>query len=143
VASAEEIRLGRLAVKRGVCTDEQVIALLRARNQDPSGPDLGVLLLQKGALTPQLLAELQRQVAQGEGAPATSRHERSTDHEISVSSAREAIARECLDEAVVFLREKGKRDEALKELRRLADEFADTESGNRARAILDEVGRGA
>ena len=141
MASADEIRLGRLAVKRGVCTDEQVIALLRTRNQDPAGPDLGVLLLQKGAITPQLLAELQRAAAQGEGAPATSRHERSTDHEISVSSAREAIARECLDEAVVFLREKGKRDEALKELRRLAAEFADTESGNRARAILDEVAR--
>lgn len=144
MASPEEIRLGRLVVKRGVCTDEQVLALLRVRNQDPTGPDLGVILLQRGLLGPQLLAELQRAVAQGEGTPATSRHEASTDHEVSVSSAREAIARECLNEAVAALRgANAGREEALRELRRLAAEFSDTESGNRARAVLDEVGRGA
>lgn len=139
MASQEEIRLGRLAVKRGLVTEEQVLSLLRVRNAAPQGPDLGLLLVQKGHVGPQVLAELQQAAEQGEGAVAPSRHEASTDHEISLSSAREAIARASLDEAVEALR-RGERGEATKELRRLAADFSDTESGNRAREVLDSMG---
>lgn len=139
MASPDEIRLGRLAVKRGLVTEEQVLALLRQRNAAPQGPDLGVLLVQRGHVGPQALADLQRAAEAGEGTQAPSRHEASTDHEISLGSAREAIARASLDEAVEALR-RGERAEATKELRRLTTDFRDTESGNKAREVLDSLG---
>jgi hypothetical protein len=140
VADEHEIQLGRLAVKRGFVTEEQVLTALRARNQDPAGPGLGELLVARGLLPRGILDALSEAVRRGEGKPAARprRDEMSTEHEISLGTAREAIARESLEEAQAAL--KTRRDEALRELRRLADEFADTESGNRARALLEQHG---
>jgi hypothetical protein len=142
MASEVEIRLGRLVVKRGLATEEQLLQALRQRNQAPGGPDLGQLLVQKGLLTPPVLAALQRDAAEGKGqvpAAKPARHEVTTDHQINLGSAREAIARECLDEALANMGKK--KDEAVKELARLAAEFADTESGNRAKEVLRAVGK--
>lgn len=142
MASQQEIELGRLAVARGLVTEEQVLTTLRARNQAPDGPDLGALLVARGLVPGALVEALRGAVARGEGAPAPrrrpARDEMSTEHEISLGSAREAIARETLEEAQAALATR--RDEALRELRRLADEFPDTESGNRARELLAELG---
>lgn len=141
MASQQEIELGRLAVKRGFVTEEQVLTALRARNQDPDGPDLGALLVMKGLLPAGVLVALRQAQARGEaGGPARPRRdELSTEHEISLGGAREAIARESLDEAEALLRTP-RHDEGVRELRRLAEEFADTESGNRARELLAELG---
>ena len=54
---------------------------------------------------------------------------------ISLGSAREAVARECFNEAKSQL--EANPEGAVREIRRLADEFEDTESGNAARAFLD------
>jgi hypothetical protein len=142
VASEDEIQLGRLAVKRGFVTEEQVLTVLRARNDDPAGPDLGALLGARGLVPPLAVAALREAVARGEGRPAARRDEMSTEHEISLSGAREAIARETLEEAQEHL-DDGRRDEGVRELRRLAEDFPDTESGNRARALLEGLGERA
>lgn len=138
MADEHEIQLGRLAVKRGFVTEEQVLTALRARNQDPGGPGLGALLVARGLLPRGIMDALEEAVTRGEGRQARRRDEMSTEHEISLGGAREAIARESLEEAQARLQTS--RDEALRELRRLADEFADTESGNRAKALLEEHG---
>lgn len=139
MASEQEIQLGRLAVKRGFVTEEQVLTALHARNRDPQGPDLGHLLVKQGLLPAGIMAALREAVQRGEGAPPSRRRdEMSTEHEISLGGAREAIARESLEEARALL--DTRRDEAVKELRRLADEFADTESGNHARQLLKQLG---
>jgi hypothetical protein len=141
VADEREIQLGRLAVKRGFVTEEQVLQTLHVRNQSPSGPTLGELLVARGFLPKGIMDALNEAVMRGEGKPAARprRDEMSTEHEISLGGAREAIARESLEEAQAHL--KTNREEALKELRRLADEFPDTESGNRARALLEQHGK--
>jgi hypothetical protein len=140
VASEQEIQLGRLAVKRGFVTEEQVLTALHARNKDPLGPDLGHLLVKQGLLPAGIMAALREAVVRGEGAapPRHRRDEMSTEHEISLGGAREAIARESLEEARALI--DSRRDEAVKELKRLAEEFADTESGNRARQLLKQLG---
>lgn len=141
MADELEIQLGRLAVKRGFVTEEQVLTTLRVRNQNPAGPSLGALLVERGLLPKGIMEALDEAVRRGEGkkpAARPRRDEMSTEHEISLGGAREAIARESLEEAQAAL--KTNRDEALKELRRLADEFPDTESGNRARALLEQHG---
>lgn len=142
MASQQEIQLGRLAVQRGFVTEEQVLVALRARNQDPQGPDLGEVLVRKGLVPAGVMAALRQAQARGEVAlPARpSRDELSTEHEISLGGAREAIARDSLEEARALL-STPRRDEAVRELRRLAEEFADTESGNRARELLAELGK--
>lgn len=141
MASQQEIQLGRLAVQRGFVTEEQVLTALRARNQDPDGPDLGALLVEKGLVPPGVMVALRQAQARGEGGgPARPRRdEMSTEHEISLGTAREAIARESLEEAEALL-STPRREEGVRELRRLADEFADTESGNRARELLAALG---
>jgi hypothetical protein len=125
VATEEEVRLGRIAVQRGFATEEQVIDALRARNA--AGGDLGDLLVARG-LVPR--AELPRLREQAKGARPAARDEVSTDHEISIAGTREILARDQLTEALKAV----KRDprNALRELKRLAEEFPDTESGVRA-----------
>lgn len=135
MAEEGEIALARLAVERRLVTQEQVLAALRARNAEPSGPDLGARLVARGHLAAATLAELRGAVARGESAPA--RHEASTDHMIPLSSTREAIARECLREALELL--DTNRAEALVELERLSEDFQDTESGLAAQAKLTEL----
>lgn len=139
MANEAEIKLGRLAVERGLVTEAQVLDALRERNADLAGPDLGAVLVRRGLLDAPTREELARAVAAGAAAAPRQRHDMSTDHMIPLEGAREAIARECLAEAQAAL----ERDPegARRELRRLAEEFADTESGARARALLEE-GRG-
>lgn len=140
MASEAEIQLGRLAVSRGLATQEQVLAALHQRNADPDGVDLGERLAGAGLLTPPALAELRAAVAGGAAVAPPKRHEAATDLEIPLGPAREMIARECLEEAKRFLASDPKA--ATLELRRLVDEFPDTESGNRARTLLSELERG-
>lgn len=144
MASEQEIALGRLAVSRGFLTEEQALTALRARNQDPDGPDLGGLLVHEGLVPAAVMQALRQALERGEGAaPARpARDEMSTEHEISLGNAREAIARDSLEEARALLTT-ARRDEALRELRRLAADFADTESGNRARELLARLDAGA
>jgi hypothetical protein len=137
VASEQEIQLGRLAVKRGFLTEEQVLAILRDRNEDAAGPDLGALLVARGLMTAPIVGALQEAVKRGEGKPASRRDEMSTEHEISLGGAREAIARASLEEAQALVRSRPA--EARAELVRLAAEFADTESGNRAKKLLETM----
>lgn len=138
MASEEEIRLGKLVVQRKLCTDEQVLSTLRERNEDADGPALGVRLVGKGFFSEYVLTELNRVLDVGEdGAPTRPRHQASTERHISLGSARESVARECLTEAKSQLNTN--REEALKEIKRLADEFQDTESGNAAKALLEEL----
>lgn len=137
MASEQEIQLGRLAVKRGFLTEEQVLAILRDRNADAAGPDLGALLVARGLVTQPIVAALKEAVKRGEGKPAARRDEMSTEHEISLGGAREAIARASLEEAQALV--KSRPAEAVAELQRLAQEFADTESGNRARKLLEQL----
>jgi hypothetical protein len=133
VATEDEIRLGRLAVKRGYATEEQVLDALRERNaQGPRG-DLGRVLAARGLVTAPVLEQLKAEAAGGGGAPsfgAVDRADASTDHAISITGTREVIARDQVEEALLAAR----RDPrvALRELRRLAQEFSDTESGVRA-----------
>ena len=136
MAEQGEIALARLAVERRLVTQEQVLAALRERNAAPVGPDLGERLVARGHLTAALLAELRVALARGESPPA--RHEASTDHMIPLSSTREAIARECLREAIEMLATN--RAEAIVELQRLREDFQDTESGLAAQAKLAELG---
>ncbi|RMG06548.1 MAG: hypothetical protein D6731_25520 [Planctomycetota bacterium] len=139
MASEAEIRLGRLVVERGLCTQAQVVAALNERNEDPAGPELGERLVAKGYFSAYVLAELRRVLERGaDGSPLRPRHEASTERNISLGSAREAIARECLNEAKARLEDD--RAAALQEIRRLAEEFDDTDSGAEARALLDELG---
>jgi hypothetical protein len=126
VATEEEVRLGRIAVQRGFATEEQVIDALRVRNK--SGGDLGELLVSRGLVPAAELPRL-RQAAKSAPAPR-SRDDVDTDHEISITGTREILAREQLAEALNAVA----RDPsgALRELKRLAAEFPDTESGVRA-----------
>jgi hypothetical protein len=139
MASPVEIKLGRLVVDRGLCTQEQVIVALKERNADPEGPTLGARLVAKGFFSDYVLKELERVVETGvDGRPARGRHEASTERNIHLGSAREAIARECLNEARAQL--DLDRDAALREIRRLAEEFQDRESGVAASELLRELG---
>jgi hypothetical protein len=81
-----------------------------------------------------VLQELRKAVALGLARERRDRHEVSTDHQISLTGAREAIARESLAEAQRELRKN--REAAVREIRRLVEEFSDTESGNRAAELL-------
>lgn len=138
MASDEEIKLGKLVVARGLCTDEQVIGALRERNDDPDGPGLGERLAKAGFFSEYVLNELLRVLDSDEdGNPQRPRHEASTERNISLGSAREAVARECLNEAKSQL--VANRDAAIQEIRRLAAEFQDTESGNSAASLLAEL----
>lgn len=139
MASEGEIKLGRLAIERGLVTEAQVLEALRERNADLAGPDLGVVLVRRGLLDEAARADLARAVAAGAAAAPRERPDVSTDPMIPLEGAREAIARECLDEAQAALRRDP--EGARRELRRLAEEFADTESGARARALLEELRR--
>lgn len=125
MAEQNEIELARLAVERRLVTQEQVLAALRLRNADPQGPDLGQRLVQAGHLSPAVLVELR--AAQARGEVPRPRHEASTDHMIPLGSTREVIARECLREAIELLA--SDRERALIELRRLTEDFMDTQSG--------------
>ena len=138
MATADEIKLGRLAVNRGYLSQEQVLAVLRVRNAAPEGPTLGALLVERGLLSQEQLAELRSSLLRGE--EARDRREVSTEREISLAGPREMIARACLEEALAALGRD--REGALKELARLASEFGDTESGNKALVHLKvEQGR--
>lgn len=134
MAEQNEIELARLAVDRRLVTQEQVLAALRLRNADPHGPDLGERLVQAGHLTPAVLDELYQARARGE--VPRPRHEASTDHMIPLGSTREVIARECLREAIEML--ETDRPRALVELRRLTEDFMDTQSGVEASARLSQ-----
>jgi len=140
VASEAEIRLGRLAVERGLATEEQVLAALRERNAEPEGADLGDRLTAAGVLAEGDLRDLRAAVAAGAAAAPRPRHEAATDLEIPLGPAREMIARESLNEIQSLL--PGRQDEAAHALRRLSEEFPDTESGNRARTLLRELEEG-
>jgi hypothetical protein len=131
MATEEEVRLGRLVVQRKHATEAQVVDALRERNARPKGPDLAAVLEARGLLTSELARKLRDAVAKGEGlSPALARDEASTDHEISLGSTREVIARDQLEEALRAAKAQPKM--AYRELRRLAKEFRDTESGVRA-----------
>ena len=132
MASGDEIKLGRLAVQKGLLSQEQVLAALRVRNAAPAGPALGAVLVEKGLLSPAQLAELSASLERGED--PRDRREVSTEQEISLSGTREAIARACLEEALAALGRD--RQGALRELARLSSEFGDTESGNKALSHL-------
>ena len=132
MADTDEIKLGRLAVSRGLCSQEQVLSALRARNAAPEGPTLGTILVERGLVTLEALSELRAALLRGE--EQRERHEASTEREISLGGTREAIARACLEEALTALPKD--RPGALRELERLAAEFGDTESGNKALAHL-------
>lgn len=134
MAEQNEIELARLAVERRLVTQEQVLAALRLRNADPAGPDLGQRLVQTGHLTPEALDELRQ--AQARGEVPRPRHEASTDHMIPLGSTREVIARECLREAIEML--ETDRERALVELRRLTEDFMDTQSGVEASQRLSQ-----
>jgi hypothetical protein len=134
MAEQNEIELARLAVERRLVTQEQVLAALRQRNADPQGPDLGQRLVQSGHLTREALDELQQ--AQARGEVPRPRHEASTDHMIPLGSTREVIARECLREAIEML--ETDRERALVELRRLTEDFMDTQSGVEASERLKQ-----
>lgn len=134
MAEQNEIELARLAVERRLVTQEQVLAALRLRNADPAGPDLGQRLVQTGHLTPEALDELPQ--AQARGEVPRPRHEASTDHMIPLGSTREVIARECLREAIEML--ETDRERALVELRRLTEDFMDTQSGVEASQRLSQ-----
>lgn len=136
MANESEIQLGRLIVERSLATQEQVLQTLRERNADPEGPDLGARLVEKGILSATQLDDLSAAASAAQSRQA--RDEATTDHMIPLGSAREAIARECLREAEAALATD--QAGALKELKRLSEEFADTESGNRAGALLREHG---
>lgn len=132
MATEEEVRLGRIAVQLGFATEEQVIDALRARNA--AGGDLGDVLVQRG-LVPR--PELPRLRAEAKAPPrARSRDDASTDHEISITGTREILARDQLAEALRAMPRDPRA--ALRELRRLAQDFPDTESGVRA----DQEARG-
>ena len=134
MAEQNEIELARLAVERRLVTQEQVLAALRLRNADPQGPDLGERLVQTGHLSSEVLDELRQ--AQARGEVPRPRHEASTDHMIPLGSTREVIARECLREAIEML--ETDRERALIELRRLTEDFMDTQSGVEASQRLAE-----
>tara|TARA_R110002072_G_scaffold3940_1_gene28157 strand:- start:532 stop:945 length:414 start_codon:yes stop_codon:yes gene_type:complete len=134
MAEQNEIELARLAVERRLVTQEQVLAALRLRNADPQGPDLGERLVQTGHLSSEVLDELRQ--AQARGEVPRPRHEASTDHMIPLGSTREVIARECLREAIEMLGTD--RERALIELRRLTEDFMDTQSGVEASQRLAE-----
>jgi hypothetical protein len=127
VATEEDVRLGRIAVQRGFATEEQVIDALRVRNK--SGGDLGECLVQRGLVPQGELARL-REAAKQPAAPSRGRDDVSTDHEISITGTREILARDQLAEALRALPHDPRA--ALRELKRLAKEFPDTESGVRA-----------
>lgn len=140
MATEAEIKLGRLVVTRGLATDAQVLAALRERNADPDGPDLGQRLVAMGLFSGYVCEELKR-VATGSPEERRPRHEQSTDAMISLGTAREAISRECLNEAIAMLGPS--RKAALEEIARLAEEFSDTESGLKAKSVLEaERGKG-
>lgn len=130
MATEEEVRLGRLVVTRGHATEEQVLNALRERNAKPRGPDLAAILEARGLVPPPTIEELRRAVARGEGLASFDRNEASTDHEISIHGTREVIARDQLEEALRAA--KAQPRVAHRELKRLAEEFRDTESGVRA-----------
>ena len=132
MATEEEVRLGRLAVKQGHATEAQVLDALRERNAKPAGGDLGAILEARGLVTREVLAALRKSVAAGDGKLPLGkpREDQSTDHEISLESTREVIARDQLEEALRISKKQPKA--ALKELERLAKDFRDTESGVRA-----------
>jgi hypothetical protein len=136
MADAEEIEIGRLAVERDLVTQEQVLSALRARNADPTGPDLGQRLVAAGRLGAEALAALRAAVTRG--ARARPRSEASTDHAIPLGNTREAIARECLREAEEQL--PTNHEAAVQELRRLSEDFSDTESGVAAKKRLESLG---
>ena len=137
MASEAEIKLGRLAVERRLATEEQVLGALRERNADPHGPELGERLVARGLFSGYVLSELRRALSSGPVVSSQARADASTEHALPLGPTREAIARECLREAEDALA--SDRAAALLELRRLAAEFSDTESGNRAHALLGEL----
>ena len=136
MAAQAEIKLGRLVVERGLCTQEQVIVALKERNADPEGATLGERLVAKGFFSDYVLKELERVVATGaDGRPTRQRHEASTERNISLGSAREAIARECLNEARALIDDdRDNADEGPGLVQALA--------GEEARDMLRELGLG-
>ena len=129
MATEEEVRLGRLAVMRGLATEEQVLDALRVRNRAESG-DLGAMLAERGLVTQAVLEDLRAAAKRGEGAVAKNRLDASTELAVSLGNTREILARDQLEEALrAAPRDPGG---ALSELRRLAHDFRDTESGGRA-----------
>jgi hypothetical protein len=130
VATDEEVRLGRLIVRLGHATEEQVLDALRERNRSPKGPDLASILETRGVVSPAVVAKLRKETASGGGAVLFTRAEASTEHEISIQSTREVLARDQLDEALRLAKTEPKLGH--RDLKRLAEEFRDTESGVRA-----------
>ena len=138
MASTHELELGRVLVNQGLLTQEQVLSLVRTRNEAPSGPELGALTLDRGLVSAAQLTQAQKDVAAGKGKWVVARDQMETNCEISLSATREAVARECLSEALARL--DADRAQAVQELRRLAEDFSDTESGNRALEHLRALG---
>src|SRR5947208_149485 len=128
MASDDELRLGRLAVKHGLVTEQQVIDALQSRSGE-----LGDVLVARGHLGRDRLAKVRDLVRQGQGA-APSRYEATTNAEIAIGGTREILARDQLDDALAAVKKNPAG--ALRDLRRLAGEFADTESGVRAEVEL-------
>ena len=122
----DDVRLGRLVVSRGLATEEQIIEALRARSM--SGEDLGAVLVRRGLVPAAALDGLRK--AAKEAPLPTGRDDASTDFEISITGTREILARDQLLEALRTMPRDPRA--ALRELRRLAKDFQDTESGVRA-----------
>jgi polyhydroxyalkanoate synthesis regulator phasin len=128
LADPQDIELGRLLVARGLLTQEQALALVRECNAEQRG--LSELVVVRGFASQQVVDRL-RELTDGETrSPVARRADASTEHEISLTTVREQVARACLEEALAAL--PSDRSGAFRELRRLATEFSDTESGNRA-----------
>ncbi|MCA8923908.1 MAG: hypothetical protein KDD82_19005 [Planctomycetes bacterium] len=137
MANPHEIELGRLLVARGLLTHEQVLALVREGNAD--GRELADLVVVRGHASQQVVDRLQEIIHNETRSPLARRADASTEHEISLTGVRESIARACLEEALAMLPKD--RGEAHRELRRLAQEFSDTESGIRAAQHLRAQGQ--
>ena len=88
MASTHELELGRVLVNQGLLTQEQVLSLVRTRNEAPSGPELGALALDRGLVSAAQLTQAQKDVAAGKGKWVVARDQMETNCEISLSATR-------------------------------------------------------
>lgn len=136
MAEPQEIELGRLLVARALLTQEQALELVREANADRRS--LKELVVVRGYASQQVVDRLMEVVSSETRSPVARRADASTEHEIQLGGVRESIARACLEEALALVPKD--RAEAHRELRRLAKEFPDTESGIRAAKHLRAEG---